>query len=151
MENIVQKFENDKENNTKIYTDYSKKLDEFYKNINHKIDDYDKKRKLYLEEVSKYEAYLINRELGLLEPKNENENNKKENKKKKDKNIELIDNHFKVIETQENYIAFKNDLIFGIKKIIGCINTERKYVHPRRCCTALHSSAQNRSRKAHGI
>ena len=129
LENIVKRFENDKENNTKIYTDYSKKLDEFYKSINQKIDDYDKKRKLYLEEASKYEAYLVKRELGLLESKNENENNKKENKKKKDKNFELNDNHFKVIETQENYIAFKNDLIFEIKKIIGCINTERKLVY----------------------
>ena len=129
LETIVQRFENDKENNAKIYTDYSKKLDEFYKSINHKIDDYDKKRKLYLEEVSKYEAYLVNKVLGLLESKNENENNKKENKKKKDKNIELFDNHFKVIETQENYIAFKNDLVFEIKKIIGCINTERKLIY----------------------
>ena len=42
------------------------------KSINHKIDDYDKKRKLYIEEVSKYEAYLVNKELGLLDPKNEN-------------------------------------------------------------------------------
>ena len=30
LETIVQRFENDKENNAKIYTDYSKKLDEFY-------------------------------------------------------------------------------------------------------------------------
>ena len=128
LENIVQRFEKDKENN-KINTDYNKMLEEFYKNVTDKIDDFDKKRKLYLEEVSKYELYLINKELGLLEPKNENENNKKDNKKKKDKSSALIDNHFKVIETQENYIAFKNDLIFEIKKIIGCINTERKLAY----------------------
>ena len=128
LENIAQRFENDKENN-KIYTDYYKKLEEFYKKVTDKIDDYDKKRKLYLEEVSKYEAYLVNKVLGLLESKNENENNKKENKKKKDKNITLENNHLKVIETQENYVAFKNDLIFEIKKIIGCINTERKLVY----------------------
>ena len=132
LENIVQKFESDKENNSKIYTDYSKKLDDFYKIIANKVDEYNTKKKLYLEEVAKYEAYLINRELGLIDPKNENENennNKKDNKKKKDKNIALIDNHIKVYETQENYVAFKNDLIFEIKKIIGCINTERKLVY----------------------
>ena len=125
LEKSVKRFENDKENNSKINTDY----EEFYKSITGKIDDYDKKRKLYLEEVSKYEAYLINKELGLLDIKNENENNKKENKKKKDKNITLVDNHLKVIETQENYVAFKNDIIFELKKIIGCINTERKLVY----------------------
>lgn len=131
LDKIMKKFDEYKENsdnNALIYTDYSKKLDEFYKSINQKIDDYNKKKNLYLEEVSQYEAYLINRELGLLDPKNCDENNKKENKKKKDKDNHLIDNHLKVIETQENYLAFKNDLSFEIKKIIGCINTDRKLV-----------------------
>ena len=82
-----------------------------------------------MEEASKYEVFLINRELGLLDPKNDDEINIKKVRKKKDKNNPLIDNHLKVIEEQENYLAFKNDLIFQIKIILGCINTERKLVY----------------------
>ena len=126
----IKRFEDDKKNNinTKIYEDYNSIFDSFNKEYSQKIEILDKTRKSYLNEAVKYEAYLINKELGLLESINNNENNKKENKKKKDKNIPLNDNHSIVCDLQEQYLKSKLDIKGHLKKIFCCINTERKLV-----------------------
>ena len=124
MDNAIKVFEENKRipiNN--LYEDFNLKLDSFNKEYSQKIETMDSIRKNYREEVAQYEAYLINKELGLLESIN-NENNKK---KKKDKNI-LIDNHLKVFEQQEIYLAIKEDIQNKLKEIFKYINDGRKSI-----------------------
>ena len=124
LEDAIKVFDENRDNpNISIYEDYISELESFNKDYSLKIDTMDSKRKNYIEEVVQYEAYLVNKELGLLESIN-NENNKKK-KKDKDKML-LIDNHLKVFELQENYLAIKQDLINKLKDIILYINNDRK-------------------------
>jgi hypothetical protein len=121
IESTIKVFEENKKNpNINLYEDYNLKLDSFNKDYSQKIENMESIRKNYKEEVVQYEAYLINKELGLLESIN-NEYNKK---KKKDKNV-LIDNHLKVFEQQENYLATKEDIENKIKEIFRYINESR--------------------------
>ena len=122
IDSSIKVFEENKRNpNINLYEDYNLKLDSFNKDYSQKIENMESIRKSYKEEVVQYEAYLVNKELGLLESIN-NEYNKK---KKKDKNV-LIDNHLKVFEQQENYLATKEDIENKIKEIFRYINDSRK-------------------------
>ena len=113
--------ENKRSPNINLYEDYNLKLDSFNKDYSQKIENMESIRKSYKEEVVQYEAYLVNKELGLLESIN-NEYNKK---KKKDKNV-LTDNHLKVFEQQENYLAIKEDIENKLKEIFIYLNESRK-------------------------
>ena len=113
--------ENKRIPNINLYEDYNLKLDSFNKDYSQKIENMESIRKSYKEEVVQYEAYLVNKELGLLESIN-NEYNKK---KKKDKNV-LTDNHLKVFEQQENYLAIKEDIENKLKEIFIYLNESRK-------------------------
>ena len=113
--------ENKRIPNINLYEDYNLKLDSFNKDYSQKIENMESIRKSYKEEVAQYESYLVNKELGLLESIN-NEYNKK---KKKDKNV-LTDNHLKVFEQQENYLAIKEDIENKLKEIFIYLNESRK-------------------------
>lgn len=126
---MIKKFEEDKNKFNFSYEVYNSKLESFNKEYSQKIEILNNTRKSYLNEAVKYEAYLINKELGLFESiNNDNENNKKDNKKKKDKNIPLNDNHSLVYDLQEKILQLKIDVKQNLKKIFDFINTERKYV-----------------------
>ena len=143
----IESFEQDKDkdNYLIIYGEYKNKLDDFKKEYQQKLELLNLTKKNYIEEINKYESYLIYKELGLIDKKDDNKNNIKDNKSKdkdkdknknkdkdkdkdKNKNISLYDNHLKAYEQQELYLAAKDDLILSLKKIIYCINTERKLV-----------------------
>ena len=126
-------FEQEKNNNINLnfFEDYKNKIEEFKKEYQEKLEVLNTTKKSYIEEMNKYEAYLINEELKLEENTNDNENNIKDNKKKekkKDKNNNLNDNHIKACEQQEKYIKAKNDLKLILQKMIFYINAERKFV-----------------------
>ena len=74
LEDAIKVFDENRNNpNISIYEDYISELESFNKDYSLKIDTMDSKRKNYIEEVVQYEAYLVNKELGLLESIN-NEN-----------------------------------------------------------------------------
>lgn len=130
LENAIRKFKKDKSKNYKMFDQYTISLEDFSKNIVSHIEPFILTRKDYLEEMKKYEAYLINKELGLIDNK-ENDDNKKEKKKKnkdKDKNT-LIDNHAESYDKQEKYVESKNVLYSYIKNVIVNLNGQRMLLY----------------------
>lgn len=128
LESAIKKFKKDKSKNYQMFEEYIIPIDNFNKEIINKIEQFISDRKDYFEEMKKYEAFLINKELGLLDNK-ENDNNKKEKKKKhKDKNG-LNDNHTESYDKQEKYINSKNALSSYFKDIIVNINSERILIY----------------------
>ena len=141
LEIAMKSFKKKKSQNYKKFDEYNIQFEDFNKELVNNIELFDSKRKEYIEEMKKYEAYLINKELG-SQDNIENDNNKKENKKKdknKDKNT-LNDNHDKVYEKQETYIEHKNKLRDFFKKAFDDINSERMLVYQSfsRNCIIFH-------------
>ena len=141
LEIAMKSFKKKKSQNYKKFDEYNIQFEDFNKELVNNIELFDSKRKEYIEEMKKYEAYLINKELG-SQDNIENDNNKKENKKKdknKDKNT-LNDNHDKVYEKQETYIEHKNKLRDFFKKTFDDINSERMLVYQSfsRNCIIFH-------------
>ena len=141
LEIAMKSFKKKKSQNYKKFDEYNIQFEDFNKELVNNIELFDSKRKEYIEEMKKYEAYLINKELG-SQDNIENDNNKKENKKKdknKDKNT-LNDNHAKVYEKQETYIEHKNKLRDFFKKAFDDINSERMLVYQSfsRNCIIFH-------------
>ena len=141
LEIDIKSFKKKKSQNYKKFDEYNIQFEDFNKELVNNIELFDSKRKEYIEEMKKYEAYLINKELG-SQDNIENDNNKKENKKKdknKDKNT-LNDNHDKVYEKQETYIEHKNKLRDFFKKAFDDINSERMLVYQSfsRNCIIFH-------------
>ena len=142
LEIAMKSFKKKKRQNYKKFDENKiKQFEDFNKELVNNIELFDSKRKEYIEEMKKYEAYLINKELG-SQDNIENDNNKKENKKKdknKDKNT-LNDNHDKVYEKQETYIEHKNKLRDFFKKAFDDINSERMLVYQSfsRNCIIFH-------------
>ena len=111
--------------NFDFFEEYKNKIDKFKKEYQEKLEVFNTTKKGYIEEMDKYEAYLVNSE---LEKTNNTEKDNKKKDKKKDKNNSLNDNHIKACEQQEKYINAKNDLKISLQKIIFYINTERKLI-----------------------
>ena len=130
MKRIIIKFEKKKINFSfkDMIESLRSKLDNFNKEYDEDINILELIKKQYFDELNKYEIFIIKKELGLLESKNDNEINKKENKKK-DKNLNLIDNHLKAFETQEKFIAIKSALKEKLKEIYLALNAERKLIY----------------------
>ena len=134
VDELIKAIKTFNDNKNKIF----KMLDEkcvqteiFSKEFANKLESFDLKKKDYLEEMKKYEAYLIKEELGLLD-NIENDKNNKDNKKKgknKDKNNMLNDNHKEAYNKQELYIESEKDLRTNLKNIIININSERALIY----------------------
>ena len=130
MEDAVKKFYDRKNDNSYMYEEFEKNKEDLEEEYAEKIRLMDEKRKSYILEMKNYEIYLINKELGLLESKNENESNKKEKKKKgKDKELPIENNYDKVYKQQESLFSSKDDLRKCLKSIFFAINTERKLTY----------------------
>ena len=130
MKKIITKFEKKKINFSfkDMIESLRSKLDNFNKEYDEDLNILELIKKQYFDELNKYEIFIIKKELGLLESKNDNEINKKENKKK-DKNTTSTDNHLKAFETQEKFIAIKSALKEKLKEIYLALNAERKLIY----------------------
>ena len=131
LEKAIKSFNDNKNKIFKMFDENCVQIENFSKEFDNKLESFDSNKKDYLEEMKKYEAYLINEELGLID-NIENDNDKKDKKKKeknKDKNKILNDNHERAHDKQELYIESKNELKTYLKNIIININSERILVY----------------------
>ena len=119
---ILQKINENKDDITFESNDITQKSEDLEQNLMNKIQDFDEISKSYKQEINNYEAYLINKELGLKKEINDskdiNEN----------KNSEPVgnDNHKILYEKQELYISNKDDIKMCLRKIFVAINTKKK-------------------------
>ena len=134
---IMKKINENKDDISYENNDITQKAEELEESLIDKIQNYDENKKLYEKEINHYEAYLINKELGLLKKdkdgkdingSKENKKDKKEKDKDKDKKSEsaLYDNHEQLYEKQELYISSKNELKMNLNIIFVAINTKKK-------------------------
>ena len=122
---IKQKINQNKDDISFENNDITQKSEELKEDLMDKLQNFDEIRKSYKQEINKYEAYLINKELGLKEKINV-EKDISENKEDKNSEADVNDNHEKLYEKQELYISSKDDIKMCLRKIFVAINTRKK-------------------------
>ena len=122
---IRQKLIENKDDISFENNDITQKSEDLEEGLMNKIQNFDEIRKSYRQEINIYEAYLINKELGLNKKVNDAKNIN-EIKEHKNSGVAVYDNHEILYEKQELYIASKDDIKMCLRKIFGAINTKKK-------------------------
>ena len=122
---IRQKLIENKDDISFENNDITQKSEDLEEGLMNKIQNFDEIRKSYRQEINIYEAYLINKELGLNKKVNDAKNIN-EIKEHKNSGAAVYDNHEILYEKQELYIASKDDIKMCLRKIFGAINTKKK-------------------------
>ena len=122
---IRQKLIENKDDISFENNDITQKSEDLEEGLMNKIQNFDEIRKSYRQEINIYEAYLINKELGLNKKVNDAKNIN-EIKEHKNSGAAMYDNHELLYEKQELYIASKDDIKMCLRKIFGAINTKKK-------------------------